>query len=142
MVEFQRGRHRLGTGPLQWCLGAFIALVTLKFLVLLAEFDWNLARPPWGLLIVVVVPALALIYLIPRYPRAGAAVSAALLVLFIVFVVSALARDGLARQSWADYPLAYGGLLLAAVALYLAVRMLREPQGGTVGEGSTRQVSS
>ena len=140
MVEVQRGQRRLGTRPLQWCLGLFIALVTLKFLVILIDYDWNLARPPWGLLIVVVVPALSLIFLIPRYPRAGAAVSAALMVLFIVFVVSALARDGLARQSWGDYPLAYGGLLLGAVVVYWAVRVLREPQKEAFGEGSTRRV--
>lgn len=132
MVEIQRDRRRLGTRALQWCLGALLALVVLKFLVLLAEFNWNVAQAPWGLLIVVAMPALLLISLLPRHTKAVAAVTAALLVLFIAFVVSALARDGLARESWADYPLAYGGLLLAAVGLYWAVRLLCEPHRGTV----------
>ncbi len=113
-------------------LGALIALVALKFLVLLAEYDWNVAQAPWGLLIVVVVPAVLLISLLSRYTKAVAAVTAALLAVFIAFVVSALARDGLARESWADYPLAYGGLILAAVGLYWAVRLLRETPRETV----------
>ena len=130
-MEIQRDRHRHGTLALQWCLGAIIALVVLKFLVLLAESDWNAAQAPWGLLIVVVVPAFILLALLPRYPRAGAAVTAALLVLFMAFVVSALARDGLARESWADYPLAYGGLLVAAGGLFWAVRVVRDSRPRT-----------
>ncbi len=119
-------------------LGALIALVALKFLVLLAEYDWNVAQAPWGLLIVVVVPAVLLISLLSRYTKAVAAVTAALLVLFIAFVVLALARDGLARESWADYPLAYGGLILAAVGLYWAVHLLR----GTPRETVRRRVGA
>ena len=78
------------------------------------------------------MPAAILAFAIAKYPRAGAAVMAALMALFIGVVVTALVRDGFVRQSWADYPLAYGGLVVAAVAVYWALRVLRVPSRGTL----------
>ena len=131
-MEPRGDRYQLGTRVLKWCLGTIVALVALKFLALLAEYDWDVAQAPWGLLIVVVVSAVLLVSVLARYPKAGAVVMAALMVLFIAVVALAFARDGFARESWADYPLAYGGLILAAVGLYWAVRLLRETPRETV----------
>ncbi len=57
-MEPRGDRYQLGTRVLKWCLGTIVALVALKFLALLAEYDWDVAQAPWGLLIVVVVPAI------------------------------------------------------------------------------------
>lgn len=109
----------------QGCLLALVGLVWLKFLAILADSDWDVSQAPLPLLVVVTVPAIALVVLVSARPRVGAAVSGALLLVFAVFVVSALARDGLARESWADYPFAYGGLAIAAPGLYAVAQLLR-----------------
>ncbi len=123
MAQTHRDQYKTGARTLQWCLAILVALVALKFFVLLSELGATSA--PWGLLVVVVIPAAILAFVIAKYPRVGTAVTAALMALFMAVVVSALVRDGVVRESWADYPLAYGGLVVAAVALYWALRMSR-----------------
>lgn len=102
------------------CLAAMVVLVALKFVALLADYDWDPSKAPWALLVVVIVPAVLLGVLVKRRPRIAAPVIGVLLALFIVSVVAALLRDGFARQSWADYPFAYGGLVVAALGIYYA----------------------
>jgi hypothetical protein len=109
------------------CVWALVALVVLKFVALLAQYDWDPGRAPWGLLVIIAVPALGLTLLLRKRARAGAAVVAVLMALFGATVIAALARDGLARQAWADYPFAYGGLVVAAVAIACAVKLWRTP---------------
>jgi hypothetical protein len=109
------------------CVWALVALVVLKFVALLAQYDWDPGRAPWGLLVIIAVPAVALTFLLRKRARTGALVVAVLMALFGATVVAALARDGLARQAWADYPFAYGGLLVAAVAIACAVKLWRSP---------------
>lgn len=116
---------------LELCLAAMVALVALKFVALLAEYDWNASKAPWALLVVVVAPAVLLGVLVKGRPRIAAPVVGVLLALFIVSVVTALLRDGFARQSWADYPFAYGGLVVAAAGIYYAAVVLRTPRDAT-----------
>lgn len=105
---------------------ALAALVVLKFVALLAEYDWQPEKAPWALLVLVALPTGVITWLSRRRPRAAAAVAAPLLALWCAVVVLALVRDGVVRQSWADYPAAYGGLLLAAWGVTSAVRVLRD----------------
>lgn len=114
---------------------ALVAVVVLKYVVLLSEQDWDLARSPFVPLLVVTVLAALLVRIVGR-ARWAALVALGLFALFVVVVVSALARDGLARQSWADYPFAYGGLLAALVGGLGAWRLWRSPQA--VGSNSDR----
>lgn len=110
---------------LRGCVLGLVGLVVLKFVVLLSEYDWDLARSPYMLLAVVAVPVALVIALAGRAPRAAAAVALPLLVVFGAIVAAALARDGLVRESWADYPYAYGGLALSVCGVVAALRMLR-----------------
>lgn len=103
---------------------ALVAFVVLKYLVLLSEVDWDIARSPIVPLVVVTVLAALLIRTVGRM-RWAAPVALGLFALFVVVVVSALVRDGLARQSWADYPFAYGGLLAALLGGLGAWRLWR-----------------
>ena len=127
-----------GTTPGRWPLSTLlrvsllvlVALVALKFLVLLAENGWRVSDAPLPLLVVVAVPGLALAWLVTRAPRPTAAIAALVMLAFIAVVVAALARDGLARESWADYPFAYGGLVVAVVGLAAAVGLLRRGRSG------------
>lgn len=107
------------------CVLAIFGLVVLKFVVLLADVDWDLARSPFVPLVVALVAVVAVVRLSGRSPRAAAGLLLPVLLLFIALVLSALVRDGLARQSWADYPFAYGGLVLAVLGAVAAVRVLR-----------------
>ena len=107
-------------------LVALVAFVVLKYLVLLADEDWDIARSPFVPLLVVTVLAVLLIRAVGR-KRWAAPVAVLLFVLYVVVVLSALARDGLARQSWADYPFAYGGLLAALLGGVGAWRLWRSP---------------
>lgn len=109
------------------CVWTLVALVVLKFVVLLADNDWDPAKAPWALLVLVIVPAVGIAVLLGRRPRAGALVAGLLLLLFAATIVAALARDGLARQAWADYPFAYGGLVASVVGIVCAVRLWRAP---------------
>ena len=109
------------------CIWTLAALVLLKFLVLLAEYDWNPARAPWGLLVVIAVPVIGLTLLLSRRARTGALLAALAMAVFAASVVAALARDGFARQAWADYPFAYGGLVAAAVGIVCAALLWRNP---------------
>jgi hypothetical protein len=102
-----------------------VALVTLKFTVLLAEVGWRLSQAPLPLLIIVAVPGVALAVLARRRPRIVAAVALPIMVVFVGVVVAALVRDGLMRESWVDYPFAYGGLIAALVGAAAAVALLR-----------------
>lgn len=124
-------RTATGAAVLRGCVLGLAGLVVLKFLVLLAEEDWDLARSPFMLLVVVALPVSLIVWLARRRPRAAAAVALPLLVLFLGSVVSALVRDGLLRQAWADYPFAYGGILLAGWGGVAAVRMLRAADTGS-----------
>ena len=108
---------------LRWCLLAFAVLVVLKFFVILADVGWDLTQSPYGLLVVVLVPALLLAWLLDRRPRLASILFAAAMLLWMLTVVSALARDGFAREAWADYPFAYGGLAVALLGIYSSVRL-------------------
>ncbi len=108
---------------LRWCLGALVALVVLKFFVILADVDWDLERSPYGLVVVVVVPALLLAWLVGRRPRAASLLIAAAMLLLILTIILALLRDGFAREAWADYPLTYGGIVIALIGIYSSVRL-------------------
>lgn len=103
---------------------ALVAFVVLKYLVLLSEVDWDVARSPFVPLVVVTVLAALLIRTVGRR-RWVAPVALGLFGIFVVVVVSALVRDGLARQSWADYPFAYGGLAAALLGGLGAWRLWR-----------------
>lgn len=109
---------------LTWCLGALLVLVLVKFVVILAAADWDLQKSPYGLLVVMLVPLLLLARLVDRRPRAGALLTAAAMLLWSATVVSALFRDGFAREAWADYPFAYGGLAIAVLAVSASLRLL------------------
>lgn len=110
---------------IRWCLAAFVALVAAKFLVILADAGWDLAKSPYGLLVVIVVPAVLLALLVDRRPRAGALVVTVAMLVWIVTVVSALLRDGFTRGSAADYLFAYGGMAVALVAIGASVSLWR-----------------
>lgn len=110
---------------IKWCLAVFVALVAFKFFVILADAGWDLGKSPYGLLVVVVVPAVLLAWLVDRRPRAGSLVVAAAMLVWIVTVLSALLRDGFTRGSLADYLFAYGGLAVAAVAIGSSVSLWR-----------------
>ena len=110
---------------LRMCLALMVALVVLKFIALLGEYEWDPARAPWFLLILVVVPAVVLSWLLGRARRVAAVIIAVAFLGFIASVIAALARDGLARQSWADYPFAYGGLIVAVVGVFFAITLVR-----------------
>lgn len=105
------------------CVWALGALVVLKFLVLLSDNDWDPSKAPWALLVLVAVPVIGLTLLLDKRPRAGALLAGLLLAVFGATVVAALLRDGLARQAWADYPFAYGGLVAAAIGIACAVKV-------------------
>lgn len=111
---------------LRAALLALVAFVVLKFLVLLADVDWDLARSPFVPLVLVLGFTLLLWRKVGRR-RWAAAVALLLFVGFAVLVVAALARDGLERQSWTDYPFAYGGFAAAALGGLAAFRLLRRP---------------
>jgi hypothetical protein len=123
VAQTQTNQYKTEARPLQWCLAILVALVALKVFVLM--FGLGASKAPWGLFVVIVVPAAMLAFVNAKYPRVGAAATAILMALFIAIVGSALLRDGFARESWADYPVAYGGLVLAAVAVFWALRILR-----------------
>lgn len=120
-------------GVLRVSLLLLVALVALKFVALLAESGWRLSEAPVPLLVVVAVPGIALAVLVGRRPKVAAAVAAPIMLLFAVVVIAALARDGLARESWADYPFAYGGLVVAAAGLVSSVALLRGRSAQLVG---------
>lgn len=105
-------------------LMALVAFVLLKYLVLLADEDWALARSPFVPLVGVITMAAVLLPAVGRKTWASLA-ALAVFTLFAAVVVSALVRDGLDRQSWADYPFAYGGLLAAFVGGLGAWRLWR-----------------
>lgn len=119
-------RSRTAIRAVRLSVLALAGLVGLKFLALLAEFDWQLSKAPWALLVLVAVPTGLIAWLSGRRPRAAAWVALPLLLLWCVAVVLAVVRDGAVRESWADYPSAYGGFLLAAWGAYSAVRVLRD----------------
>lgn len=119
------GRLSSPVATLRVCVLGIFALVVLKFVVLLADVDWDLMRSPFVPLVVAVLAVVAVLRLSGRSPRGTAGLLLPLLLAFIGLVVAALLRDGLARQSWADYPFAYGGLVLAVVGVVAAVRVLR-----------------
>lgn len=110
---------------LRGCVLGLAGLVVLKFLVLLADVDWDLGQSPFMLLVVVAVPVALIVALSFRRPRAAAGIALPLLLVFAVVVLLALVRDGLVRESWADFPFAYGGLALAVWGAVNAVRILR-----------------
>lgn len=119
--------HREAT-LLRGALLTLLAFVLLKFLVLLADVDWDITRSPFVPLVLVTV-FVALLWRSAGRRRWAAIVGLVLFAAFGVIVVAALARDGLARQSWADYPFAYGGLIAAAVGGFAAWRLSRQPEG-------------
>ncbi len=108
---------------LRRCLGALVALVVLKFFVILADVDWELGMSPYGLVVVVVVPALLLAWLVDRRPRAASLLIAVAMLLLILTIILALLRDGLAREAWADYPVTYGGMAIALIGIYSSARL-------------------
>ncbi len=110
---------------IQWCLAAFVALVMFKFFVILADAGWDLATSPYGLLVVVVVPAVLLALLVDRRPRAGSLAVAVAMLVWMVTVLSALLRDGFTRGSVADYLFAYGGMAVALAAIASSVFLWR-----------------
>lgn len=110
---------------LRACVAFLAALVVLKYVALLAQYDWDVSRSPFMLLVVVAIPVGIILGLSRRRPRAAAGVALPLLLLFAVAVVLAVVRDGLVRESWADYPSAYGGLVLAVWGAITAVQILR-----------------
>lgn len=120
-----RDRAATPTTALRACMLGLAGLVVLKFLVILADQDWDFARAPFGPLVLVGVSVALVVALSTRRPRAAAGVALPLLVLFLAVVGSALARDGLARESWADYPFVYGGAVLAVIGAVEALRILR-----------------
>ena len=110
---------------LRACVWLLVALVVLKFVALLEENGWDLSRAPWGLLLILIVAAVLVTLLLSKRPLAGAMLAAVVMLLFAAVVIAALARDGLERQAWADYPFAYGGLLVAVVGIYSALALRR-----------------
>lgn len=124
--EISTSAHR-NTTLLRGALVALVAFVVLKFLVLLADVDWDIARSPFVPLVLVIAFA-ALLWRSAGRRKWAAIVALVLFAAFAVIVVSALVRDGLARQSWADYPFAYGGLTASAVGGLAAWRLARDPR--------------
>ena len=117
--------RRRDVNVLRAALLALVAFVLLKFLVLLAEADWDLARSPFVPLVLITAFA-ALAWRTVGRRRWAAVVSLILFVIFTIVVAAALVRNGLERQSWADYPYAYGGLVAAAVGGFAGIRLLRQ----------------
>lgn len=103
---------------------ALAVLSAVKFLYLLAEGGFDIAKAP----VVFLVPIAAIVVgvlLVLRGRRSGVWLLGVVALGFLIVFVSAIVRRGLEQQNWADALLVFAGLplsILVLVALPGAVR--------------------
>ncbi len=101
---------------------ALILLGILKYLVILAEEDFELARAPHFFLILLIPIAVGLFL---SRTKAGRVVLGIMFVLFVVIAVNAMIMRGFAQQNWSDALVVFVGGPLALLGVIMAARSFR-----------------
>ena len=109
--------HRL----LAWAAGGLLALGIVKYVALLAQYDFDFSKAPNGVLALLLVPAVGIAFL-PR--RAAVVVLGVFSFLVLALLVFAIVTKGFAQEGWQDTFVVFAGTpvaLLGVVAAYFAL---------------------
>src|SRR5687768_15824973 len=85
---------------------AIVALALLKYVVILAEENFDVSRAP-NFFLILLLPAFIGIALLPR--KAGVIFLGLFSLLFLGLTISAIARLGFEQQNWSDALLVFLG---------------------------------
>lgn len=101
---------------------AIAALALLKYVVILAEENFDVSRAP-NVFLILLLPAFLGIALVPR--KAGVILLGLFSLLFVALTVSAIVRLGFEQQNWSDALLVFLGAPISLFGVISAVGALR-----------------
>lgn len=113
-----------GITAVRWTGAGLVALGTLKYLAITAEYDWNVAQSPWIFLLVLAgLPALGL-----ASSRGGRRAGVILLgVVHVLWagIMGAALVTGATLEHWSDAVVVYVGTPVALLGIVAVVAALR-----------------
>lgn len=104
---------------------ALVALGVLKYLVILAEEDFDVSRAP-NFFVVLLVPIVIGLAMLPR--KVGISIVGLMAAVFLAITVSAIVRLGFEQQNWSDALLVFLGVPISLAGVASAIGALRTPK--------------
>jgi FtsH-binding integral membrane protein len=112
---------------------ALIALGALKYLVLLAEEDFDFGRAP-NFFIVLLLPIVIAVALVPR--KLATIIMGIMSLVFLGITLSAIVRLGLSQQNWSDALLVFLGAPISLIGTWAALSVLRGRHASPEGQST------